>query len=406
MFELKPIHSNMEKKAVLNEIMTRTEALAKGKVVLHYSGGACLETEIDNLTRIDNNTFIPITFFLIFAVVYGMLRNLPLALLGQLNITVILIWGMGFMILTGETINMVTVIIAPVLLAISIADSIHILSFYNETYRKNGKSHAEAIAHSAKSLWYPCLFTSATTAVGFLSFLTATVRPVRMVGIFTGIGAMLAFVLTIFALPSLIMAFRKPVEWSLSSPSKAPSPIQRPDRFQAILDTLAKTLVKRYVSISLVFLLITIVLSAGMFKLRFETDFVNFLKQTNKIKQDIIYVENHLRGTVAVELIVHAKSPDHDFTHPESLQQLAKAQTEIYQHMSGYFTTSFSAADYIKEINKAFNGGSETAFTIPVNQQDVVDYYELGDMKMLKRVISPDRLIARLSFSSKFGSLE
>ncbi len=126
--ELAPTESNEAKHELLNSIRDTLDRIAAGAVRLHYSGGAYLEVEISGLTHSDNRIFTPITFFIIIAVVYFLLRNLTLSILGQLNIVVILVWGVGLLILCGESINSVTVVIAPILLAISISDSIHILS--------------------------------------------------------------------------------------------------------------------------------------------------------------------------------------------------------------------------------------------------------------------------------------
>jgi len=403
MIELAPIASNELKKDILNTLRDKAEQVAGNNATLYYSGGPYLEVEIEGLTTSDNTRFTPITFFIIIFVVYMMLRNFTLSILGQINVSVTVIWGIGFLIMCGESINTVTVIIAPVLLAISIADSIHILSYYKECYRKNGGHHKEAVAEAAKTLWFPCLFTSMTTGIGYLSFVTTTVRPVKIVGIFTSIGVMTAFIMTIVFLPTLMMVFRKRIEKGLDL-KKQHTPIFKKDYFMSVLVFLGENVTRHYKIISVFFLLITIITSLGILKLRFETDFVSYLKDDNKIKQDIRFIEDNIRGTVPVEVVFEATSPQFDFTHPESLKLIEKIQIDVMDEMSGRFTTSFSVADYIKEINRAFNEGNKAFDIIPDNPEDVVDYFEIGDESILKRLISPDRMKTRISFASCFGS--
>jgi hypothetical protein len=337
-----------------------------------------------------------------------MLGSKILSLLGQINIIVIALWGVGFLIMCGESINSVTVIIAPILLAISIADSIHILSHYKEVYLSNGNNHKNAVIHSAKMLWLPCLFTSITTGIGYLSFITTSVRAVKIVGFFTAAGVMIAFFMTIFLLPSVLLLFQNRVGKSLKAGKLKETNKKKLNGKKSMtslfLSFLSNFTIKRYKAISAVFLIITIIIGAGMSQLIFDTDFVNYLKNSNKIKKDIIFIENNLRGTVPVELIIEASSVEYDFTHPESLVLIEKIQKNVINHMDGRYTTSFSAADYFKEVNRAFNGGDNAFFSIPDEQPDLIDYYETGDAEILDKIISPDKMKARISFSSLFGS--
>ena len=401
--ELAPTTSNESKHELLNSIRDTLESIAAGTVTLHYSGGAYLEVEISGLTHSDNRKFTPITFFIILAVVYFMLRNFTLSVLGQLNIVAILVWGVGLLILCGESINSVTVVIAPILLAISISDSIHILSHYSDRYRTNGHDHSAAVKDAIKDLWYPCLFTSLTTFAGYLSFTTATVRPVITVGIFTAIGVMIAYAMTMIFVPSLLMTTGSIVQKTLKPRQQEPVSSGK-DRITEAMVLIGKGVAARPGGVCLLFLLLTVLATLGVKDLRFETDFVSYLKDSNPIKQDIRFIEKNIRGTVPVELVIRAKSPEHDFTHPEGLKKLEQVQRSLMNYGEGHFTSSFSVADYIREMHGAFTGGTSASAAIPESQNDITDYYELGDAAILKRSVSLDRMEARVSVASKFAS--
>ncbi len=401
--ELSPISSNEAKHDLLNSIRNKLESIAAGAVKLHYSGGAYLEVEISDLTHKDNQSFTPITFFIIIAVVYFMLRNLTLSILGQLNIVIILIWGVGLLIMCGESINSVTVVIAPILLAISISDSIHILSYYSECYRANGHDHLSAVKDAIRDLWYPCLFTSLTTFAGYLSFVTATVRPVITVGIFTSIGVLIAYAMTMLFAPSLLMAFRSIVQKTLST-RKPERTHDGKDRLSHVITLIGNSVTAHPGYICLLFLLLTVVATWGVKDLQFETDFVSYLKDSNTIKKDIRFIEDNIRGTVPVELVIRAASPEYDFTYPESLKKLEQVQKSLMEYGEGHFTSTFSVADYIKEMHGAFTGGTSASAAVPHRQDEITDYYELGDTAIFKRCVSADRMEARVTVSSKFGS--
>lgn len=405
MIEVAPISSNAVKHAMLRDIREKAEAITGDRITLHYSGGPYLEEELERLTHEDNAKFTPITLIVIIAVVYLMLRVMSLTLVSLINLMIIVAWAVGFLIMSGENINTVTVIIAPILLAIAIADGIHILSYYKKCYFKNGGHHKEAVLESLKSLWIPCLFTSLTTAVGYLSFMTTTVRPVRIVGYYTSIGVMIAFVMTIAFLPTMVMFCKPFVKFELKR-----RPMELVDQpkgpMMAAMTFLGNLVTGNRVILTVLFTIFTIVVGFGATKLRFETDFVRYLRDGNKIKNDIYFIEKNIRGTVPVELVLHARSPETDFTQPETLKLLEKIQGMIMNEMKGQFTTSVSVIDYIKEINLAFNNDDPASHRLPDSRQDIVDFYELGDNDILSRMIAPDKMEARLSFASVFGSTE
>lgn len=403
MVNLAPMPNTDRKHEVLNHIRDKVLALAGDKARLLFSGEPYLEVEIEGLTRRDNMVFIPLTIVIIVALVFVMMRSFSLTVLCQINIMVILMWAIGLLIMCGETLNTMTVLIAPIIIAISIADTIHILSYYKECYRENGGRHTEAVSQSLKSLWVPCLLTSLTTGVGFLSFVTSMIRPVKTVGIFTSIGVMIGFAMTIALLPVMMMVMRKWLEKSMVRQTGRPSlTVEENDRFTAMLTWISHTVTDHYKLVCLIFLMITGVVSLGLSKLEYKTASITYLKDSNTLKQDILFVDRNFRGTIPVELVLRAQSPDLDFTHPESLKMVELIQERLMEGNKDLYTTTFSVADYIKENNRAFNGNSPSFDVIPGNRSDILDYYELGDAEMLNRVITPDRMEARISFASRF----
>ncbi|WP_300675037.1 efflux RND transporter permease subunit [Desulfoluna sp.] len=403
--ELLPFDSNEEKGRVIQSLQEKAEAVAGENLELRYSGGPCVEVEINALTRRDNMLFTPVTFVIIMIIVYFMLRNSALSFLGQVNIVIIVLWGIGFLVMCGEPINTVTVVIAPVLLAISIADSIHILSHYRTLYTRNGRHHLAAVGAAARNLWRPCLFTSITTGIGYLSFVTTTVRPVKIVGIFTAVGVMIAFFMSVLVLPAFLMLFQKAIvrrnqagdTWRMVRWGGG-------DPVIGFLTRLGRWVVGHSGVVALLFLLISGVMGFGMTRLRFDTDFAAYLKDENRVKEDLRFVEAHIRGTVPVELVIEAVNPETDFTHPHSLRILEQVADEMMVHMAGHYTHVFSAADYFKEIHEAFTHGESGKGTLPGDRLDLQDYYELADADVLDRTLSADRQSARISFASVFGS--
>lgn len=403
MFELKPTDSNEERRVITQNIMHEARKIAGDKVRLHFTGSPYVEIEINRLTKLDNIRFTPITILIILIIVAFLLKRMLLALLSLANIILTIVWGIGMLTLCGEPMNMVTVIIAPVLLAISVASSIHILAHYRELHFLGDMSHLKAVSQSIKSLWLPCFFTSLTTSIGFFSFITTNVRPVKIVGIFTSIGVMYAFILTLTFLPVSLIFFRKRLDKDKRKPEELKESSEK-GTFLKILSSIGNFTVTYYKPLSVISAIIIIFGVIGMFKLKFETNFANYLPETNIIKQDINFVEENLGGSVPIVMLIRAKSPEYDFTHPESIRLLDRVQHYSMEFMKKNYTWAFSVADYFKEMNMSLKSGQKKDYIIPDNRLDILDFYEIGDAEDLERIVSPDRMEARISFIARLSS--
>lgn len=404
--ELEPLSSNEIKGEVLESIKTRTEHLADEDFQLYFAGVPYVEHEITGLTQKDDRKLTPITIAAIFLMSILFFRMISLSLLCLLNIFLTLAWSVGVFVLSGQSFMMVTVVMPPILLAIAVADSIHIISHFRTKRRRHRQSLLSTVSETINNLWLPCFFTSLTTGIGFLSFTTATIGPVRTLGIYTFIGVMIAFGMTIIVLPTALLIFRKAYDKRLTQSPDNPALDNQQDIVSRIIAVIANYTVNHYKLTTAIFIVITAVALTGAYRVTYETNFVNHLSKSNRLRKDMEFIENHFFGTVPVVLLIRAKSPQNDFTHPESLQLLDQIQGKLKKDFQGEYTSFFSITDYFKSINRAFNGGGETFFKIPENASDILDYYELGEGDTINRIVSPDRMEARISFNAYVGPIK
>ncbi|MEK9766152.1 MAG: MMPL family transporter, partial [Thalassolituus sp.] len=102
---------------------------------------------------------------------------------------------------TGNTLHIMSSMIPIFIMPIAVLDAVHILSQFYDRYRGDRE---EALVAVMKDLWKPMLFTTLTTSVGFISLLLAPIPQVQVFGLFTGIGVLLAWLLSMTFLPAYI----------------------------------------------------------------------------------------------------------------------------------------------------------------------------------------------------------
>ncbi len=106
------------------------------------------------------------------------------------------IW-MSFCLIStlGYNINIITVLVLPIILVISLSDAIHLLSGL-----KAENNHGILIS----TYILPSLFSSLTTAAAFFSFYFSESSSIQQLGMLTGIGLLLEFVLSFSMAPFLL----------------------------------------------------------------------------------------------------------------------------------------------------------------------------------------------------------
>ena len=98
--------------------------------------------------------------------------------------------------------NIITILSIPVLLVLSLADSIHLLTGYRNCNKEI--THNEKLKVILKRYFVPSLITSLTTAVAFLSFLFNDAENIQDFGLITAITVLLAFCITYMTAPFLL----------------------------------------------------------------------------------------------------------------------------------------------------------------------------------------------------------
>ena len=126
--------------------------------------------------------------------------------MASLVVVTSLIWTMGFIGVSGIVQTMMINILAFMVLAVGIADAIHLLSGVRYYLRQN-YSHEEALELSYKKCASSIALTTLTTMAGLGSLAFSPVIPIKVFSLFTALGIFFAFLMTIILLPVLLTYF-------------------------------------------------------------------------------------------------------------------------------------------------------------------------------------------------------
>jgi len=146
----------------------------------------------------------PLAMLVIFLLMLFFFRKLVLIISPLLVAMASVIFTMSLLVITGNTIHIMSSMIPIFIMPIAVLDAIHILSEFFDHYQV-ARNRVHTIKYTLETLFLPMLYTSITSAAGFASLALTPIPPVQVFGIFVALGIMAAWILTITLIPAYIM---------------------------------------------------------------------------------------------------------------------------------------------------------------------------------------------------------
>lgn len=162
-----------------------------------YIAGAPVEQfEFIRLIRKDQMTFVPLIAILLVLTTFVIYRSFACMVLAMSIVFSTLAWTLGTIAALGQEMNLMTSLLGPVIMIVSVINSIYLINLFLEI-RPHHKSMKESVVLTIAQLGLPCLLTHVTAILGFLSLAVNSVPAIRSFGIFAALGTFYSFFLEI-----------------------------------------------------------------------------------------------------------------------------------------------------------------------------------------------------------------
>jgi uncharacterized protein len=199
----------IDREAALSEIQRWLARRGSQPFLLRLTGPVVAEIELGHTVVRDLARLTPLMALGVALLLFLSLRTPAAVVIAAAEVLVVMVWTLGAMGFAGVPVTLVITIMPVILLAMSVADEVHLLERVQESLRESGAGPVSredvrrSLEQNLKSLHRPLVLTAASTAVGFFSFPAGTLQPLRQFGIFSGLGIVLALFLTFTLIPSL-----------------------------------------------------------------------------------------------------------------------------------------------------------------------------------------------------------
>ncbi|MCD6181732.1 MAG: RND family transporter [Candidatus Cloacimonetes bacterium] len=368
----------------------------EGPEKLYVAGSPIVEGTMAYLGPKDMKKMVPIVILVIIIVLLFVMKSIKNSIFTLLVVLFSVVWAFGLMAVFKIPIYAVTTMMPVMLIAIGVADGIHLYSHLDLFLQKNpNATRKEAVEDMLKGMWKPVVMTSVTTSVGFISLLTSEVLPIKYFGLFTAFGVTAAMLFSLLLIPAAILVFgftkRKPVEENKNS-NKTPFAYK-----------FANGVIKHKTIILFLTIAVVAISLFGITKVWINSSFLEKFEKDSDIVLTDAFINEHFGGTSTLNVILEADE-NGMMKSPEVLKLMDEMQEKVDSKLQIVGNT-FSLSDYLKRMNMVMHEDRKEFDTIPesteLNAQYLLLYEMSGDPDNLWKVVDYDYKTANITFQLK-----
>ncbi len=266
------------------------------------------------------------------------------------------------------------------LIAIGVADGIHILKGYY-TRARDASGPAAAVRATMADLNRPVVLTSLTTALGFLALNVSGVDSIMRLGLLTAFGVLVALGLSLVFIPATLALLPLPRSAQRQRPQGA--------RFERLEDAgarYARWLVRRKGWVLAAIAAVVALAIYGGTLVRSEMSNLDNFRPGHPLHASTHLINDRFGGAIGLTLVVEGGHPD-AIKDPALLQ----AMDDLAAYAAGlpHVGSVRSLTTFIKQMMKAVSDDDPKQFRIPKPKETFVDRWdeEVADPDGTRRVI-------------------
>ncbi|MXW43659.1 MAG: MMPL family transporter [Candidatus Dadabacteria bacterium] len=355
----------------------------------HLLGGLILNRVIGD--AIDDETAIlgPIALGTMLLVALILIRSIWGTLAIVLMITAVIPSALGFAGWTGLKLFGESGAAMFVLMAVTVAHSVHIIEAMAVGLRQ-GMTRTEAAIYAVRVDVWPIFLTSFTTAIGFLSLNFVDMPPFKVMGNIVAFGSVCAFVFSVTLLPAFLSLL--PIR-----------PRKIRENKQDFFDRLGRFVISYRTILLCSFGIMTVFLVAGISKIELRENWLEVLDESYEFRRSADFLSENFPGVETYEYSLDS-GREGAVTDIEYLKQV-ESFADWYREQPE-FVHIFSIADIMKRLNKNLHGDDPDYYVLPDDPELAAQYLLLYEFSLpvgrdLNNLIDHDRRATRVTVSVK-----
>ena len=353
------------------------------------------------MAKMANDLYVlfPLAVLAVAAMLLLILRSVRGMLIPLLITVMAVIWTFGLKGLLRSPLTITETVIPVILISISCADGIHIVSeaFH---FMHHGLNSRDAIIRTIDELWKPVVLTSLTTALGFGSFIFSSGTSLRNMGLFLAFGVISAMVFSLFFIP-VLFSWYKPLKHH-----KDRTHYSRQYKLLRRIEKITKFFLKHRIAVISIAAILLAFSVGGIMNINTDTDEIRYFKEDNPVRQTAELIERDMGGLSVLQIVLEGEKDS--FRNMQLLKEMAAVEKVIKARPE--VSTTVSLADSVSYLFYTMRGRNIEYFTIPDNRifvERLLTMLSSGDdsrSEMISTYVNDDfsktRILIRLNDSN------
>ncbi len=327
----------------------------KYDVKIRYSGMPYIRVVNAEMIKAEMYLFILLSLLITNIVLYLFFKSYRVVFFCSCIVMISVLWTLSFMGILGVKITLLTAMLPPLIIVISIPNCVYMINKYHADYMKKGdKIHAlKAIVSKVGTA---TLFSNLTTAAGFATFMITSSRVLVEFGEVALLSIIMIFVVSIILIPTIFSYLPAP-------DTKHIKHLDNPIVSKSLKRLTGAILRHRHV-VYLSTILLVFLCGIGVSLMKTTGYMVDDLQDDDPIKQDLAFFEENFDGLMPLEVTVDTKRPRQvlsvlNLRKLDTLSERLTADEDISKPISLVAAAKFA--------NQAFYNGKSSYYKLPTN---------------------------------------
>lgn len=355
---------------IRNQVITDLmEVLSPYSYDFRIAGIPYFRNQYVNMLNTEIVLYISVSSLFIIMLLWFIFRNVRGVLIPMSIVWLTILFTVAIIVLTGGYFEILSSSIAPILLCVGVADSIHLLAKYQDS-RLSGMSPGSSLRETIIILGSATFLTSVTTAIGFGTLITSSVIPMQRFGLYTAAGVLVAFIITIFLLPTILPYFKEPTK---PSDSQAKVHVW----LGTNLSKLNNWVFSHYKSIVILTLIVVVGFGYGATLLKVNGKIFDDVGEDTQVMQDSAFFTENLIPQFPLEFVIDTGIKDGAFS-PKVLSEIEKFESFLTQYDE--IERTISLTTLIGQVHKTMSPEDAAVNRLPVERELIAQYMFLLEL--------------------------
>lgn len=348
-----------EKNAVYDDIMAFSSQY--DWLDIRVAGDPVISHDAEIFMIADLTALIPLVMLVLLISLYFSFHRKGGTFLPMITVLVTTIWTVGIMAIFGVAFSIVSTCLPVLLIAIGSAYGIHVMNHYYADMRKlkvrlTIEDHRNLVLDSVKHVQKPVILAGFTTIVGFSSIMTSPIVPLKIFGLFSTIGTVIALILSLTFIPALIIVIYKDKEKKNAGKMQASKEARQErsiKRMGAVYDKMSNHRVGILVT-AVIFIAISFY---GLTQMNIESALIEYFPEDSSLRVNADYISDNFAGTNTFNVVLKGDEPG-DVIDPQVLNEMDNLKQYLLANNPD-IGKIMTYSDFIKRMNQIMNFPSD-----------------------------------------------